>query len=245
MATFGDRLKELGKDKGRGWQAALARACGVKPPSVAEWLNNTTKNVEGKNVLAAAEFFGVNPTWLLTGKGERSRAQQALPLGTAEPLATYGDNMTEQAEERTVDDVVTMLADMLAMLEPADRARVELALNPLFKDDPQRALPFAKDMVATVMKHRAGTPSPTTPSTPSHKRKKATPKAEKKAQSGRANLILKIGGGQKQQFDLPLQSLRKANDERNAPANERAWYDRVKAVPKAVGVIKPRKSQAK
>lgn len=71
MATIGDRLKELGHDLKRGWQASLARHCGVKPPSVADWVSGKSKSLEGENLLKAAEFFGVTPTWLATGRGPK------------------------------------------------------------------------------------------------------------------------------------------------------------------------------
>lgn len=47
----------------------LARACGVKPPSVSNWLDGKTKNLEGKNLLLVSDFFRCNGEWLATGKG--------------------------------------------------------------------------------------------------------------------------------------------------------------------------------
>lgn len=48
----------------------LARAVGVKPPSVSDWLSGKSKTMEGENLLRAAKHLGVNPVWLATGKGE-------------------------------------------------------------------------------------------------------------------------------------------------------------------------------
>lgn len=56
----------------RGWQANLARYCKVKPPSVAGWLSEKSKSLEGENLLSAAAFFNVNPHWLATGSGEKN-----------------------------------------------------------------------------------------------------------------------------------------------------------------------------
>ena len=47
----------------------LARACGIRQPSINDWLNGRTKKLEGANLLAAAEFLHVNPWWLATGAG--------------------------------------------------------------------------------------------------------------------------------------------------------------------------------
>ncbi|WP_231909592.1 hypothetical protein [Cupriavidus nantongensis] len=57
----------------------LARACGVRAPSVADWLNGRTKRLEGANLLAAAEFLRVNPWWLATGKGKIHAPYHLVP----------------------------------------------------------------------------------------------------------------------------------------------------------------------
>ncbi|WP_151799105.1 S24 family peptidase [Acinetobacter calcoaceticus] len=48
----------------------LARAVGVKPPSVSDWLSGKSKTMEGENLLRASKFLKVNPTWLASGTGE-------------------------------------------------------------------------------------------------------------------------------------------------------------------------------
>lgn len=50
-------------------QADLARACGVKPPSVHGWLSGKAKFLRGENLLKAAETLGVSQQWLATGSG--------------------------------------------------------------------------------------------------------------------------------------------------------------------------------
>ncbi|ARG38383.1 LexA family transcriptional regulator [Acinetobacter baumannii] len=47
----------------------LARAVGVKPPSVSDWLSGKSKTMEGENLLKASKFLGVNPNWLASGNG--------------------------------------------------------------------------------------------------------------------------------------------------------------------------------
>lgn len=72
MNTLAERLKyametlPLKKVKG----VALARAVGVTPPSVSDWLSGKSKTMEGENLVKAAKFLGVDSTWLATGKGE-------------------------------------------------------------------------------------------------------------------------------------------------------------------------------
>lgn len=50
-------------------QAELARACGVKAPSVNGWLSGKSKFLRGENLLKAAARLGVSAKWLAEGKG--------------------------------------------------------------------------------------------------------------------------------------------------------------------------------
>lgn len=45
-------------------KSGLARACGIKQPSVSAWFSGATKTLEGANLLKAAEYLKVNPIWL-------------------------------------------------------------------------------------------------------------------------------------------------------------------------------------
>lgn len=69
MTTFADRLKSAMAGPPKFKQVELARACGIKPPSVADWLNGRSVNIEGKNLLSAAKALNVRPEWLSTGRG--------------------------------------------------------------------------------------------------------------------------------------------------------------------------------
>lgn len=72
MKTLAERLRHamevLPPKKIKG--VDLARAVGVKPPSVSDWLSGKSKTMEGENLLKAAKYLGVSPIWLATGKGE-------------------------------------------------------------------------------------------------------------------------------------------------------------------------------
>lgn len=69
MRTLQERLKHAMTGPPKISQAALARACHIKPPSVNDWLSGKTKTIEGENLLLAADFLKVMPMWLATGKG--------------------------------------------------------------------------------------------------------------------------------------------------------------------------------
>jgi transcriptional regulator with XRE-family HTH domain len=60
-------------------QSDLARACGVKQPSVHAWLSGRTKTLKAATLLKAAKYLGVTPRWLAEGFG---------PMREGEPLST-------------------------------------------------------------------------------------------------------------------------------------------------------------
>lgn len=62
-------------------QAELARACGVKPPSVNGWLSGKSKFLRGENLLKAAAVLGVSQQWLATGEGPMTAA--VAPSGSS------------------------------------------------------------------------------------------------------------------------------------------------------------------
>ncbi|RZG72438.1 LexA family protein [Acinetobacter sp. WCHAc060025] len=72
MKTLAERLKYamevLPPKKIKGVE--LARAVGVKPPSVSDWLTGKSQNMEGPNLIKAAKFLKVNSAWLGTGVGK-------------------------------------------------------------------------------------------------------------------------------------------------------------------------------
>lgn len=69
MNTLAERLKAALKGPPKITQRQLAEACGIKPPSVNDWLTGKTKSLEGSNLLAASKLLKVNPTWLADGVG--------------------------------------------------------------------------------------------------------------------------------------------------------------------------------
>lgn len=93
MSTFQERIAELLAGPPKISQAALARACGIKPPSVNDWVSGKTKSIEGENLLRAAAFLKVSPLWLATGKGPmRPSHQQSEDMAalTLSPHANVG-----------------------------------------------------------------------------------------------------------------------------------------------------------
>src|SRR5579885_1356613 len=66
---LGTRLRHARKEREVS-QAALAKAVGIKQPSVSELESGETKEMSGPVLLAVCEFLRIRPQWLLHGKGE-------------------------------------------------------------------------------------------------------------------------------------------------------------------------------
>jgi phage repressor protein C with HTH and peptisase S24 domain len=62
-------------------QVELARACGVKPPSVHGWLTGKAKFLRGENLLKAARALRVSQDWLATGVGDMHSEAEMGPVG--------------------------------------------------------------------------------------------------------------------------------------------------------------------
>jgi len=83
MSTLAERVADLiaekreqtGQTNGQIVRE-LAAHCGIKPPSIYDWTNGTTKNLQGTNLIRAAEFFGVTTDWLASGTGQRRAGEK-------------------------------------------------------------------------------------------------------------------------------------------------------------------------
>lgn len=73
MNTLAERLKQAMDDAGVK-QVDIARAAGIKPPSVADWLTGRTKNIRGANLVSVARYLNVSEAWLADGKLPKERA---------------------------------------------------------------------------------------------------------------------------------------------------------------------------
>lgn len=88
MSALQERLKLAMAGPPKVSQAALARACGIRAPSVNDWLSGKTKTIEGRNLLLAANFLKVLPMWLATGKGQMRKVEGSDDgLGGSDELA--------------------------------------------------------------------------------------------------------------------------------------------------------------
>lgn len=160
---------------------------------------------------------------------------------TVEQLAAYDDNGAQpplipaepadpealEAGRRALDEALSLLAHVLQSVDSGGRDFASLALQK-FARDPQVEKDRTLAMLITILQSSPNSPDPE----PSGTRGKAKSKALTKT-GDKASLVLKLGGGQRQMFTVPMQPLRKAIDNRNASKREREWYAELKAAPKA------------
>ena len=63
--------------------AHIAKACGIKPQAVYQWMDGATKSIDGENLVELAEMSGYLAMWIAKEKGPKSdtrSAQQAVKL---------------------------------------------------------------------------------------------------------------------------------------------------------------------
>lgn len=75
--TLSERIREAMREAGVS-QVALAKACGVKPPSVNGWLSGKSKFLRGENLLKAASALKVSEEWLAEGRGPMKKQESKV-----------------------------------------------------------------------------------------------------------------------------------------------------------------------
>jgi transposase-like protein len=63
--------------------ADIAKACGIKPQAVYQWMDGTTKSIDGDNLAELCELSGYRAIWITKERGQKSdtrAVQQAREL---------------------------------------------------------------------------------------------------------------------------------------------------------------------
>lgn len=129
MSTLASRIAELPAAKIRGWQAQVARACRIKPPSVSDWATGKTKSIDGNVLLRAAEFFQVHPRWLQSGVGPKL-------ISDADPeQASFFDAPEPEPAPSSSRALLEGLSGKLSSMPDIERVQVVAALKH-FLDNP-------------------------------------------------------------------------------------------------------------
>lgn len=172
MSTLAERLEKALAGPPPKRPADLARACGVKPPSVSDWLSGKTKKMEGANLLAAAEFLDVSYWWLAAGQGpmrpdtaERVGRPAGRPDGSHWPFARIDEDDVRALSSGDLARVEGAIALAIAQLKLDVEIRQEHPAHgrtpghPMA--DPREAdLPFPMEPVAALPGTSARQPGP-------------------------------------------------------------------------------------
>ena len=89
IMDLGDRIKMMLVERRSDGisQSGLARACGVSPASVSQWVRGPTKDLRMENLVAVADYLGVEIRWLATGEGPKymDHKEAWLDIGDLSP----------------------------------------------------------------------------------------------------------------------------------------------------------------
>lgn len=105
MRTLAERVKAALDRLPGASQADLARAVGVKQPSVNAWFSGETKSLKGSSARKAAEFLRCSRDWLETGKGSPGWDGDADPGDTSGELVARLRDWRHQASHRSVQTI--------------------------------------------------------------------------------------------------------------------------------------------
>jgi len=116
MGDLAARMALALNQKRGATQGTLARACGVKQPSVQAWLTGRTKSLKATTLLKAAKYLGVLPLWLESGIGPMRDSDASSTVVIAEDPGPAG-NAGWPFRSITPADWMALDAEIRAMVE--------------------------------------------------------------------------------------------------------------------------------
>lgn len=144
-SSLKDRLQLAMAGPPRLSQSDLARACGIRPASVNNWVSGKTKTIEGENLLNAARALNVSPDWLATGHGPRERLtiSEGNVKGLGESITL--DTARAQSQPVKLDSRILAEAEMWIRAEEGVEVRPDGSSGPKM---PYALLPRAERLAA-------------------------------------------------------------------------------------------------
>lgn len=136
MKTLRERVEECERRWPAISRAEVARAAGVKPPSVADWFNGKTTRLRLKPAVGAAALWKCNALWLGEGTGtpdwQETAATTSVKASTDQP------------------DLAELLVEAVASMTPIRWASVQTHLVTLAADHDKRhdILPEVRALLA-------------------------------------------------------------------------------------------------
>ena len=106
---------------------ALAKAVGVTPTSVSDWLTSKSKTMEGENLLKAAKFLDVNPMWLANGTGDMRSQKTNEQTQPDHLLALIQQLETLSQSGKLTDDLVRVLQNTVDLVTKSQENKNDVA----------------------------------------------------------------------------------------------------------------------
>lgn len=99
MSTLADRLALALKRLPDANQAGLARACGVRGPSVSDWFRGRTKVLKADSYRRAAQYLHCRREWLETGLGDPGWTDEQHTFAGAQMRGTQAQVLSEPSAD--------------------------------------------------------------------------------------------------------------------------------------------------
>ncbi|MXS81552.1 helix-turn-helix domain-containing protein [Nitrosomonas oligotropha] len=117
MSTLADRVKECLEEQPDKTQIGLAKACGISPPSVSDWVTGKTKSMQAENLIPASTYLNVDPHWLATGIGKKRKTLENGDLAPQEKPRSEIKRMLVQIIDSLSDKDLTF--DLVRLIKEA------------------------------------------------------------------------------------------------------------------------------
>lgn len=159
-----------------------------------------------------------------------SGARGWFALEDVPPPGDAGEQSEFRERPPTLEEAMEALGEAILGMDDVGREMAGTLLTSLVKH-PEKAHSLAETLAAFAQLRKRTATDPD-PQPPKPAKVKVQPKADAKRPGGRAALVLKIGGGEKRQYELQLRrdAFRPAS---TVSAKEAEWYERLRATPKA------------
>lgn len=118
MSDFSSRLKKAFDDlpREKRVQARMADACSVSRPSVSDWFKGDTKLPASDVMLRLCDYLGVNPYWLVLGKGAKEPNGYISSTEAIWPFDRVDYSEFEKLTERQKGNMDMLLAMEIAKI---------------------------------------------------------------------------------------------------------------------------------
>lgn len=93
----------------------LAKATGIGPGTIGDWLSGKSKTMVVENAFKVCEVLEVTQEWLFFGKG-------SIDANNDTPKRKIANQLLAETPEYAIDDAVNRLSDLKKLIETAQKS---------------------------------------------------------------------------------------------------------------------------